>query len=301
MERIVITGATGMIGSSLIKILKEKDVEIFAISRPNSKKSGNVPEGDNIRVIECDISNLSSLSSKLSDCDLFFHFAWTGTVGEARDNADIQLNNIKYSLDAVKLAKDIGCSTFVGAGSQAEYGFVEEKLSNSTPVNPVTSYGIAKYSAGKLSRVLASQLGIKHCWGRILSVYGPGDNQNTMVMSCINSILNNNPFDTTKADQVWDYIYSDDCAQAFYDIAKKGHDGEVYTIGSGSEIPLKDYISAIRDVINPDFEIGFGNIDYYPNQVMYLSADISKLMQDTGFKPEISFEEGIRRIVEDLK
>ena len=178
---------------------------------------------------------------------------------------------------------------------------MEEKLSNSTPVNPVTSYGIAKYSAGKLSRVLASQLGIKHCWGRILSVYGPGDNQNTMVMSCINSILNNNPFDTTKADQVWDYIYSDDCAQAFYDIAKKGHDGEVYTIGSGSEIPLKDYISAIRDVINPDFEIGFGNIDYYPNQVMYLSADISKLMQDTGFKPEISFEEGIRRIVEDLK
>ena len=148
-----------------------------------------------------------------------------------------------------------------------------------------------------MSRLLASQLGIKHCWGRILSVYGPGDN-NSMIMSCINSISNNETFDTTNGDQLWDYLYCDDCAKAFYDIAKKGKDGKVYTIGSGTAKPLKSYIEAIRDLINPDFEVGFGKIDYYPNQVMYLCADISDLTRDTGFEPKFSFKEGIRKIIE---
>jgi len=154
-------------------------------------------------------------------------------------------------------------------------------------------------AAGKLSRLLANQLDIKHCWGRILSVYGPGDN-NSMIMACINSIMNNEHFDTTKGDQLWDYLFSEDCAKAFLLIAEKGKNGAVYTVGSGNAIPLKNYVETIRDIINPNFKIGFGNIDYYPNQVMYLCADISDLTTDTGFKPNISFEEGIKRTINSI-
>lgn len=297
MNKAIVTGASGMIGSALIKLLLKEDYEIIAIVRPNSKKINNIPKDDNVKIVECDLSNLKSLFDKFSDCELFFHFGWAATMGQARDDAHLQLKNIEYALDAVNLAKNSGCKTFVGAGSQAEYGLTDEKLSPNTPVNPITGYGIAKYTAGKLTKLLCNQLGIKYNWGRILSVYGPGDN-NSMVMSCINSILNNEEFNTTKGDQLWDYIYCDDCARAFYDIAEKGVDGKVYTIGSGNAFPLKEYIKIIRDVVNPNFEIGFGKIDYYPNQVMCLCGDISELTEDTGFKPKMEFEEGIKRIIE---
>ena len=294
--KAIVTGASGMIGSALINILLNENYEVIAIVRPNSKKIDNIPKNDNVEIVECDLSNLKSLFGRFSDCELFFHFGWVATMGNARDDADLQLKNIEYTLDAVNLANDGGCKAFVGAGSQAEYGLCDEKLSPNTPVNPITGYGIAKYSAGKLSQLLCSQLGIKFNWGRILSVYGPGDN-NSMIMACINSILNNEEFNTTKGDQIWDYLYCDDCAQAFLDIAKKGVDGKVYSIGSGEAIPLKEYIKIIRDLINPDFKIGFGKIDYYPNQVMYLCADISELSEDTGFKPKTLFEEGIKNIL----
>lgn len=299
MNKAIITGATGMIGVALINLLLKEDYEIIAIVRPNSKKLKNIPKNDKISIIECDLSDLKLLTGKFADCDLFFHFGWVGTTGNSRDNTYLQLKNIEYTLDAVHLAKNSGCTTFVGAGSQAEYGLTDKKLSPYTPTNPVTGYGIAKLAAGKLSRLLANQLDIKHCWGRILSVYGPGDN-NSMIMACINSIMNNEHFDTTKGDQLWDYLFSEDCAKAFLLIAEKGKNGAVYTVGSGNAIPLKNYVETIRDIINPNFKIGFGNIDYYPNQVMYLCADISDLTTDTGFKPNISFEEGIKRTINSI-
>ena len=299
MKKAIVTGASGMIGVALINLLLNEDYEIIAIARPNSSKIDNIPKNDNVTIVECDLSNLKSLFGNFSDCDLFFHFGWIGTMGTGRDDAELQLNNIQYTLDAVNLAKTSGCKTFVGAGSQAEYGFTDEKLSPETPTNPLTGYGIAKYSAGKLSRLLCQQIGIKDCWGRILSVYGPGDN-NSMVMSCINSILKDEQFDTTKGDQLWDYLYCDDCAQAFYDIAIKGKADKVYTIGSGEAIPLRKYIETIRDLINPNFEIGFGNLEYYPNQVMYLCADISELKEDTGFEPKMAFDNGIKNILSNM-
>ncbi len=299
MNKAIITGATGMIGVALINLLLKEDYEIIAIVRPNSKKLKNIPKNDKISIIECDLSNLKLLFGKFAGCDLFFHFGWIGTTGNSRDNTYLQLKNIEYTLDAVHLAKNSGCHTFVGAGSQAEYGLTDEKLSPSTPTNPITGYGIAKYSAGKLSKLLAAQLGLKYCWGRVLSVYGPGDN-NSMIMSCIKSISNNEPFNTTNGDQLWDYLYCDDCADAFLKIAKKGIDGKVYTIGSGMVKPLKKYIQTIRDLINPNFKIGFGEIDYYPNQVMYLCADISELTKDTEFKPKTNFEKGIQNIINML-
>lgn len=293
--RFIITGATGMIGIALIDLLKDNH-EIIAIVRPNSSKIVNIPLNDNVTIIECDLSNLNNLN--LPQSDVFFHLGWNGTIGNnTRNNVYNQLDNVRYTLDALQLAKKCGCKTFVGAGSQAEYGIKEGSLSPDTSINPQTGYGIAKYTAGKLSKILAKDLGIKHCWTRILSVYGPGDNDSTLISSCINSILENKQFDTTEANQIWDYIYSEDCARAFIKIADKGLDGKVYVIGSGETRYLKEYISLIRDLINPEFKVGFGNREYNPNQVMYLKADISQLIKDTGFEVKTSFEEGIRKTI----
>ena len=72
-------------------------------------------------------------------------------------------------------------------------------------------------------------------------------------------------------------------------------------IGSGTNKLLKDYIYAIRDAINPELEVGIGERDYNPDQVMHLVADISDLVNDTGYKPTTPFEEGIKQTVEWAK
>ena len=228
--------------------------------------------------------------------------AWDGTRGEERNNVKLQLKNIDYTLKALTLAKKIGCRKFIGTGSQAEYGRVSEKISPNTVANPETAYGIAKLCAGQISKIKANQIGIEHIWTRILSVYGPYDNENTMIMSSIREMIENNKSPKyTKAEQLWDYIYTQDIAKALYLIAQKGKSGEVYCIGSGTVKPLYEYINIIKNEINSQLEIKFGEIPYTKNQVMYLCADISKLTKDTGFKPEISFEEGIKRTIKWYK
>ncbi len=102
----------------------------------------------------------------------------------------------------------------------------------------------------------------------------------------------------TKGEQVWDYIYSKDAARAFRLVAEKGKDGAIYCFGTGKTRKLRDFILAIRDAVNPNFEIGLGEVDYYPNQVMHLEADIENLTEDTGFIPKYSFEEGIKETIE---
>ena len=96
---------------------------------------------------------------------------------------------------------------------------------------------------------------------------------------------------------MWDYIYSKDAAYAFRLAAEKGVDGSIYCFGSGQPRLLKDYISAIRDAVDPAAEIGFGELPYYPNQVMHLEADLAGLRLDTGFEPRYTFEEGIRETI----
>ena len=103
--RIAVTGPTGAIGSDLIRLALSKGHDVVAIARPEYSK------------ISADCN-----------CDIFFHLAWMETFGGKRDDVDVQCDNIRYSLDAVKLAHSWGSKVFVGTGSQAEYGPCSMKL-----------------------------------------------------------------------------------------------------------------------------------------------------------------------------
>ncbi len=302
MNQVIVTGATGMLGASMIEQMVADGIKVTAVIRPNSKKRRNLIDHENIQVVECDIDELLTLKSVLTGTyDTFYHFAWDGTYGDSRNDAMLQEKNVRNTLEAVELAHALGCQVFVGAGSQAEFGFVEGELSDQIPKNPVTGYGIAKYTAGRLSAIMCERLGMRQSWGRIVSTYGPRDNSYTMVMSSVIGMLNGERMSFTKGDQIWDYVYGGDCSMAFYLIGKYGKHGKAYTIGSGKSKLLREYIEIIRDVVNPSLEIGIGERDYYPNQVMRLTADISELTEDTGFVPEIDFAEGIRRTMEWYK
>ncbi len=300
MKRAIITGATGAIGIALIKELIKRNIEVMVICRKDSRRLYRIPEHPLITRKYCSLSELSELQNNTGKTyDAFFHFAWAGTFGPDRNDMHMQNDNVKYALDAVDVAKRFGCEVFLGAGSQAEYGRVggENPLQALTPAFPENGYGMAKLCAGEMTRVRAEQLGIRHIWMRILSVYGPYDGEYSLVSCIIRDLENSIPPRCTRGEQEWDYLYSGDAARAFIAAAERGINGKIYPLGSGTHRPLSTYISDIRDVVNPESDIDYGANPYNDKQVMYLCADTSELERDTGWSPTMEFQNGIKEIL----
>ena len=302
LKKVVIAGATGSIGMALISHCIKNNVEVLVLYRNDSLRANRIPNHSLVKKAVCSLAEMSDFVLKSDDkYDVFYYFAWEGTFGNARNDMYLQNENVKYTLDAVHLAQKLGCHTFIGAGSQAEYGRFEGKLAPGIPAFPENGYGIAKLCAGQMSRILCNQLGLRHIWTRILSVYGPMDNENSLTMSTVIKTINGEETHFTGGEQVWDFLYSEDAANAFYLIGKKGVSGKTYCLGSGNTHLLKDAIAEIINQINPDVKTGIGDLPYPPNQVMFLCADIESLTVDTGFVPLVTFKEGIRKTIEWYK
>lgn len=313
MNRVIITGPTGAIGMALIEYMCDKNVQVIAVVREDSGRKSQIKESDCIAVVECALAQMDKLPqlvrmaitqknwNKDQQIDVFYHFAWDGTFGDCRNDMYLQNRNVQYALEAVDAAAELGCETFIGAGSQAEYGRYEGKLNEKVPTFPENGYGIAKLCAGQMTRIRCAQRGIRHIWTRILSVYGPYDGCKTLVMDMIGKMLKGEKASCTKGEQMWDYLYSKDAAKMMYLLGERGVSGKVYCLGSGETKPLREYINTIRNIVDPDAEIGFGDIDYSAGQVMHLCADIRGLQQDTGFEAVYSFSQGIKETIEWVK
>lgn len=301
MKRAIITGATGAIGTALIKELVNNGIEVLVFIRAESKRNHHIPVHPLVQTKMCSLEELAEVRNDTGKMyDVFYHLAWSGASGPGRNDMYMQNRNVKYALDAVGAAKRFGCGLFVGAGSQAEYGRTESVLKPDTPVFPEMGYGYAKLCAGQMTRDYAAQLGLKHVWVRILSIYGPNDGEQSMIMSTINKLRTGVSPQFTKGEQLWDYLYSADAASALFMLAKKGHDGKIYVLGSGKTRKLKDYIEEMKDIIAPEVKLEFGAVPYGKNQVMYLCADTTELKRDIGWEAGKSFCEGIREILESI-
>lgn len=298
MKSAVITGATGAIGTALINELTSKGVRVLVLTREDSPRNSIIPQSPLVEVRYCSLEELHDFEAE-GEYEVFYHLAWAGTFGSARNDLYLQNKNVEYALDAVAAAKRLGCHTFIGAGSQAEYGRVEGILKPDTPAFPENGYGYGKLCAGQMTRDFAHRLGLRHIWVRILSVYGPNDGGGSMVMSALKKLRDGEIPEFTKGEQKWDYLYSGDAAEAFALLGEKGADGKVYVLGSGNARPLAEYIEELRRTAAPNGKVNLGVVPYGDKQVMFLCADISELQKDTGWKPTTDFADGIRRIIEN--
>lgn len=308
-RRAVITGASGMIGVALAQQCTAAGEDVLAICHRGSSKNEVLRRLTGVEVLEADLDEYARLAGEQweKSYDTFYHLAWDGTAGQARNDMALQTDNIRYTLDAVELADRMGCRTFVGVGSQAEYGRCQEPLRPETPAFPETGYGMAKLCAGQMSRYSCEQRGIKHIWARVLSVYGPYGGQD-MITIALQKLLRGDHMRFTAGEQVWDYLYSEDAAYALWLMAERGVSGRTYVLGKGQSHPLREYLDTLYRVVCEEMNcnerrvgtIGIGELPYGECQLMYLAGDVTELCQDTGFVPRVSFEEGIKKLLLQL-
>lgn len=301
IKKVAMTGGSGGVGLALIKKLLSENVEILLFMRKESTRFHRLPQDDRLHIEYYALNELNQFIPNEKDYDVFFHLGWVNSIRTKRDDIAAQTVNITYACYAADLAYQLGCHAFIGVGSQAEYGRKNEPLRPDMLCEPETAYGVMKLSACYTTRILCNRYNMRHNWVRVLSGYGIYDNEDSLLISSIINSLQGKPLNFSKGEQIWDFVFMDDIAEALFLTAERGHENAIYVVGSGEARPLKEYIKILCDRLGEKMEPGMGKIAYSKNQVMHLEADISKITDDIGWKPKISFEEGIERVIEFYK
>ena len=298
------TGAAGFIGLALCRELLQNGYEVAAVIRPESKKRGKLLDLEkesglpdaSLQILEIPLENINLLSTCYHiQADFFFHLAWNGSSGAAREDFDIQQSNIGFTAGAIRAAKECGCRKFIGAGSQAEYGVVDGKAyEDKTVASPFMMYGAAKLAACQMGTVLAGQLDLGFVWPRIYSVYGVGENPGTLVNYVMDSLGKGEVPALSPCENMWNFLYITDCVRALRMLAEDENVQGICHVASKDTRLLKEYVAEMRDIIAPDTGLGFGMKQTDPARTFWLQPDVKKL-DETGFAAEVSFGEGIRR------
>lgn len=301
MKRVVVTGANGFIGSALCKELSNRGIEVIAIIRDEKENITSIKDLPNVRILYCDLSNIGDLPNLIhEDVDVMYHLAWIGTSGTLRGDYATQIDNIRYSCDAVKACNDIGCKRFVFASSIMGYEVSTLMETEQSPsIN--TLYSTAKLSAEYMARTLAANFDIDFIRAMISNIYGPGEFSTRMVNTTLRKMITGDYCAFSAGTQMYDFIFIDDAVNEFIAIAEKGLSNKCYYIGSLNPRPLKEFIAIMRDRANPNIEIHFGELPFVGISLDYSKFDVNAIFEDTGYKPLVSFEDGIDKTIAWLK
>lgn len=301
-KHVIVTGGTGVTGNALIRYLLHRNIEVTTIVRPGSRRLALLPENPLLHVVQCQMGELGRLKEELpgGDYQAFFHLAWEGSHGiekaDSRNRMDLQLDNIRFVLEAEELCRAAACSVFLVTGSQAEYGICDCMVDENTPCNPENGYGAAKVCARQMVEILCRQHGIRFIWARLFSVYGPYDGTRSMIDSALLELFKGESPKYTQGFQMWNYLYSMDAARALALLALGNAEDGVYCVASPESLPLREYIKMLHEVVAPDVKPLFGEIPYKNDRMVQLTVDTGKLRHATGFQPEYSFSQGVKAV-----
>ena len=298
-SRCLVTGASGHLGSYLVRRLLREGAQVFALVRPKSDLWRLADVLDQVNVIRADLSDIARAQSSITEAkpEATFHLAWQGVTSGFKNDAQQITLNVTGSLNLFEIIRTAGCKLWVGVGSQAEYGTHNNILTEETPLRPATAYGIAKLCVGLLTKKLCELADIRYIWLRLLATYGPKDDERHLIPSVIRSLLSHERPLLTSGDQEWDYLYIEDAADAIYQAAVTESAEGVFNLSSGEAHTVRKLVEQIRNIIDPSLPLAFGEIPTPANQIMRLQADISKLREAIGWTPQTSLEEGLRRTV----
>jgi nucleoside-diphosphate-sugar epimerase len=298
--KILVTGASGFIGAHVTERLVSEGVETAVLLRPRSQTWRIAHLFERVRCLTGDMSDPPSLRRAFAEwaADAVIHLGWSGVLNRQRNDLSQIDDNLWPTLHTMRIAGEAGCKTWIGIGSQAEYGPANCRLDENAPTRPTTTYGAVKLSTMLLGERIAAQYGVRFAWLRVFSTYGPKDNPEWMIPCLTRMLLEGNSPNLTACRQRWDYLYVADAAEAICRVALYPKASGVFNLGSGTAVELRTLVETIRDRINPKIAINFGAEPYRPDQVMHLEANVNRLREVTGWAPRTPFETGIAAVID---
>lgn len=301
IRNVIVTGGTGFIGGWLIEYLLSQKVRVCAVVRSKERLLPAFFYNPDFTYIEKGIEELTPVDFKETDYDCIYHLAWDGVSTENKNDYLLQLKNINVAMHIMDIAKSIGCRKLISAGTVAEYVFSGGVMDFSMKQTPNDFYGAAKVSTHYFLDVHSNRLDYPYIWAVLPSTFGERRADNNIITYTIRELLNKRIPQYGTLDQMWDFLYISDVVRALYLLGMFGKHNTTYGIGSGKFRTLLEYILTIRDIIDPSLPIDIGVKKYNTKQLMSSCVDINELVMDTGFKPEVSFEEGIKKTILYMK
>ncbi|MBQ0088665.1 MAG: NAD(P)-dependent oxidoreductase [Prevotellaceae bacterium] len=294
--KVFITGASGFIGSYLFRFLVNEGHEVLALKR----ESTNLYRIDDCYDKARWILDTSTFEQSLIDFkpEIIFNLAWKGVAAKERTEWSLQESNIQMQQRLLEIAVKCGTKKFIGVGSQAEYGAFENKIDESYPENPNSAYGAVKFACKTLLKTFCEIHRIEWYWFRVFPCFGPTEDDHWLIPSLIKSIYENDHMDLTPGEQKLSYLYVGEVAKSIMSpINLVENKSGVYNICADNPTPLKELVSKIRDMVNPDFKLNFGALQYRYGQCMYMEGDSSKLCKNLYSIDTANFDKKLKETV----
>lgn len=284
MKKAIVTGACGFVGRALTECLRRKGVEVLAVGRAKQRERASFGEGVTFAAAE-EMTEADWLRLGRGT-EIFYHLAWSGSAGKGREDLLLQAENLRQTALSLERAEALGCGKWIGAGSIAE----GEAAGSKNPA-PSEIYGWAKKAAWEMCR--RHQGNTEVLWGRITNAYGAGEDSSRLICRSLKEIGRGRRLSFTEGTQLYDFLYITDAAEAFFSLGEKGQGGKAYVIGSGEARPLRQWLGILLS--ESGGQADFGALAQKGAGLTAEELDTAELRRDTGFFPQINFEEGIRR------
>lgn len=283
MTKVLLTGATGFIGSHIAKTLLKKGCRLLALKRSSSSFSLLEDVLQQIEWLDMDMPGWENTAIAFSP-DIIIHSAWMGVTSEERSNYSFQQKNIEFIASLLAIALHSGTKKFIGLGSQAEYGNIDVVATEETEAHPTTAYGKVKIEALDTIRNICEKNNINWYWLRIFSVFGVDQSSQWLIPSLVRDLLFSakREKDFTKGEQIYSYLDVADLAEAVSRVTLFDGLQGIYNVTSKVHKSIASLILEIRDAIDKDYQLNFSALPYRVNQPMLVAGSPEKFIRIYG-------------------
>lgn len=295
--RVFLTGASGFIGAHVVRALLARGHSVMTLVMPDDPMWRLKDVSGQFAVVTGLLGDVDALRSALNEFkpDACIHLAWYAEPGKYLDSEE-NIVSLTGSLSLLRELIQVGCQQVVMAGTCAEYDTDVGYLREDIPTRPTTLYAAAKLSCCLLGQRIAASAKIDFAWGRVFYPYGPQEDERRVVPAAIRTLQRDEIFPATLGEQVRDYIYVEDVAEAFCTLAEKQANG-VFNISSGVPVTIRQLLETIGNLMKHADLIQFGAQPYRDWEPMFICGD-NRRLKELRWKPAYTLDQGLLQTIQ---
>jgi len=282
LGKVVLTGATGFIGSYLAEELLRQGYEVIALRRTQSNPWRVAAIDQQLTWVNINEPDWEQ-QIRAQQPEYLVHSAWLGVGTGQRDDWQGQLSNLGFTMRLLEAVNQSALRKVVVLGSQAEYGLFEGRINEEYPARPTAAYGAVKLATWHLLQAYCETHQLEWYWLRVFAVFGPREDAHWFVSLVAASLLKQHPPDLTACEQQYDYLFVQDLACAIVQTlpAAPGLSG-VYNIGANHATSLRRIVDILSSITKSSTKVNYGVLPYRAGQVMHMEGNADKFEQAFG-------------------